>query len=210
MVKELDVCSHWTSGVIESDMFVQSSKRKFGTTRGSPRRSRTAKAFGISRIAAKSERACEWGGWGRLSVDGLGQNNPSRSEDPWGAGCPRPDFAVSVWLPFPDSALGYSGWSTDTKDGDKPAVHFAHAGSKLKRMAVGQVPSDMHIFQPYWGKPAVRNDRGDRGDVGIIRSPIRATILLACGGRRAIGVPTATKCTTEALLRGSNTSQRKY
>jgi hypothetical protein len=183
MVKELDVCSHWTSGVIESDMFVQSSKRKFGTTRGSPRRSRTAKAFGISRIAAKSERACEWGGWGRLSVDGLGQNNPSRSEDPWGAGCPRPDFAVSVWLPFPDSALGYSGWSTDTKDGDKPAVHFAHAGSKLKRMAVGQVPSDMHIFQPYWGKPAVRNDRGDRGDVGIIRSPIRATILLACGGR---------------------------
>ena len=32
-------------------------------------------------------------------------------------------------------------------------------------------------FQPYWGKPAVRNDRGDRGNVGIIRSPIRASIL---------------------------------
>jgi len=32
-------------------------------------------------------------------------------------------------------------------------------------------------FQPYWGKPAVRNDRGDRGDVGIIRCPIRASIL---------------------------------
>src|SRR5262245_20941973 len=77
-------------------MFVQSSKRKFGTTRGSPRRSRTAKALGISRTAAKSERACEWDGWGRLSGDGLGQNNPNRSEDPWGAGCPRPDFAVSV------------------------------------------------------------------------------------------------------------------
>jgi hypothetical protein len=27
------------------------------------------------------------------------------------------------------------------------------------------------------GKPAVRNDRGDRGNVGIIRSPIRASIL---------------------------------
>src|SRR4249920_4053844 len=35
----------------------------------------------------------------------------------------------------------------------------------------------MPTFQPYWGKPAVRNDRGDRGDVGIIRSPVRASIL---------------------------------
>src|SRR6516162_2772263 len=35
----------------------------------------------------------------------------------------------------------------------------------------------MPSFQPYWGKPAVRNDRGDRGDVGIIRSPVRASIL---------------------------------
>ncbi len=34
----------------------------------------------------------------------------------------------------------------------------------------------MPAFQPYWGKPAVRNERGDRGDVGIIRSPVRASI----------------------------------
>src|SRR5258707_15329730 len=27
-------------------------------------------------------------------------------------------------------------------------------------------------FQPYWGKPAVRNDRGGGGNVGIIRSPL--------------------------------------
>jgi hypothetical protein len=32
-------------------------------------------------------------------------------------------------------------------------------------------------FQPYWGKPAVRNDREDRGNVGIIRSPLRASVL---------------------------------
>src|SRR5262249_4780786 len=32
-------------------------------------------------------------------------------------------------------------------------------------------------FQPYWGKPAARNDREDRGNVGIIRSPLRASIL---------------------------------
>src|SRR5215470_5602098 len=50
----------------------------------------------------------------------------------------------------------------------------------------------MPTFQPYWGKPAVRNDRGDRGNVGIIRSPVRASILPDCGGRGAISVPTAT------------------
>src|SRR5271165_106946 len=44
----------------------------------------TAKASGISRIAVKSGCACEWGGWGRLSVDGPGQKNPVWSEGPWG------------------------------------------------------------------------------------------------------------------------------
>ena len=44
----------------------------------------TAKASGISRKAVKSGCACEWGGWGRLSVDGAGQNNPVWSEGPWG------------------------------------------------------------------------------------------------------------------------------
>jgi hypothetical protein len=59
-------------------------QRKLGTTRGSPRRSRTAKASRISRRAVKSRCACEWDGWGRLSEDGPGQNNPDPSEGPWG------------------------------------------------------------------------------------------------------------------------------
>ena len=42
----------------------------------------------------------------------------------------------------------------------------------------------MPAFQPYWGKPAVRNDRGDRGNVGIIRSPVRASILPDLNGSR--------------------------
>ena len=44
----------------------------------------TAMAFRINRETAKSECACNWGGWGRLSVDGSGQHNPDRSEGPWG------------------------------------------------------------------------------------------------------------------------------
>jgi hypothetical protein len=35
----------------------------------------------------------------------------------------------------------------------------------------------MPAFQPYRGKPAVRNDREGRGNVGIIRSPVRASTL---------------------------------
>jgi len=33
-------------------------------------------------------------------------------------------------------------------------------------------------LEPYRGKPAVRNLRGDNGDVGIIRSPVRAAKTL--------------------------------
>ena len=44
----------------------------------------TATATGISRSAAKSGCACEWGGWGRISEDGSGQNNPNRNEGPGG------------------------------------------------------------------------------------------------------------------------------
>jgi len=76
------------SGVIEDGMPGQNGQRKPGTTRGSPRRSRTAKASHISRHAAKLRCACEWGGWGRLSVDGSGQHNPNPSEGPWGGGLP--------------------------------------------------------------------------------------------------------------------------
>ena len=61
-------------------------QRKPGTTRGSPRRSRTAKASRISRHAVKSRCAHEWDGWGRLSDDGPGHYNPDPSEDPWGGG----------------------------------------------------------------------------------------------------------------------------
>ena len=57
-------------GVIESGMPRKNGQRKPGTTRGSPRRSRTAKALRISRHAVKSRCARGWGGWGRLSDDG--------------------------------------------------------------------------------------------------------------------------------------------
>src|SRR6516165_11395644 len=76
-------------GVIESGMPRKNGQRKPGTTRGSPRRSRTAKALRISRYAVKSQCARGWGGWGRLSDDSSRQHNSDRSEDPWGGGLPH-------------------------------------------------------------------------------------------------------------------------
>jgi hypothetical protein len=58
--KAISASENWTMtmielpGVIESGMPGRNGQRKPGTTRGSPRRSRTAKTLRISRPAAKS------------------------------------------------------------------------------------------------------------------------------------------------------------
>jgi hypothetical protein len=75
---------HELPEVVEGGMSGRNVRRKLGTTRGSPRRSHTAKTSRISRSAVKSRCAHEWGGWGRLSDDGPRQHNSGRSEDPWG------------------------------------------------------------------------------------------------------------------------------
>ena len=41
----------------------------------------------------------------------------------------------------------------------------------------GKALSDIPALKPYRGKPAVRNFRGGDGNVGIIRSPVRAIAL---------------------------------
>ncbi len=59
--------------------------------------------------------------------------------------------------------------SDGTKDGCKPSGATA--------APQGKAPSDKPALEPYWGKPAVRNLREDDGNVGIIRSPVRAIVL---------------------------------
>ena len=81
--------------------------------------------------------------------------------------------------------------STRAKGRHKPHISQRMPGAGLSRQVCGKVLPYMPAFQPYRGKPAVRNDRGDRGNVGIIRSPIRASILPDCGGRELSLVPTA-------------------
>jgi hypothetical protein len=129
----------------------------------------TAKASGINRNAVKSGCACEWGGWGRLSVDGPGQKNPDRSEGPWG----RAAEAVRTEVFQRATSTAQNGDQTreagSTKDEGK--LIDARAASH------GKALSDQPALKPYWGKPAVRNFREGNGNVGIMRSPLRAIAL---------------------------------
>src|SRR5215472_13951895 len=118
-------------GVIESGMLGRNGQRKPGTTRGSPRRSRTAKASRISRPAVKSRCACEWGGWGRLSDDGPGQHNPDPSEDPWGGGLPTLHGGVLA-RNRPDTERDIRGYERDARRAEATNTGPAHAGSRLK------------------------------------------------------------------------------
>jgi excisionase family DNA binding protein len=68
-----------------------------------------------------------------------------------------------------DTERGVFKAADDTKDGCKPSDAIA--------ALQGKAPSDKPALEPYWGKPAVRNLRGDDGNVGIIRSPVRAIVL---------------------------------
>src|SRR5258708_38727978 len=124
----------------------------------------TAMASRISHQMAKLGCAREWGGWGRLSDDGPGQHNPDRSEGPWG----RAGGSARTEVPNRASSLTqgreYTVKAVGTKDEAKPGVS-------------GKALSDIPALKPYWGKPAVRNFRGGDGNVGIIRSPVRAIAL---------------------------------
>src|SRR4249919_3737882 len=134
MAKTASASRYWTvamselPGVGEDGMSGRNVQRKLGTTRGSPRRSRTAKASRISRHAAKSRCACEWGGWGRLSDDGPGHYNPDPSEGPWGRWSIPPHGGAVIASTDPTlcgSTLKHEGRrQTDRRS--------AYAGSRLK------------------------------------------------------------------------------
>ena len=47
----------------------------------------------------------------------------------------------------------------------------------MANQRTGKAASEIPALKPYRGKPAVRNFRGDDGNVGIIRSPVRAIVL---------------------------------
>jgi hypothetical protein len=118
-------------GVGEGGMSGRNVQRKLGTTRGSLRRSRTAKTSRISCCAVKSRCAHEWGGWGRLSDDGSRQHNSSKSEDPWGSGNP-----TSWWCTIELTTRHSAGLALDHEVHEgwrQTGGHGVYVGSRLKR-----------------------------------------------------------------------------
>jgi hypothetical protein len=65
----------------------------------------------------------------------------------------------------------------DASVGSKPENEQGMPGVGLTCTDKGQAPTERPALEPYWGKLAVRNLRGDDGNVGIIRSPVRAIVL---------------------------------
>ncbi len=84
--KELGTCSRWTPGVADDDMPIREWSVKARNHSGAAdARKGERRASRISRQAVKSRCAREWGGWGRLSVEGPRHYNSDRSEGPWGS-----------------------------------------------------------------------------------------------------------------------------
>ena len=162
--------------VIEDGMSGRNEQRKPGTARGSPRRSRTAKASRISRLAVKSRCAHEGDGWGRISDDGSGHYNPNPSEDPWGGGVISLHGGAQSSL-WPDTVRDNRVDSEVHKGRMQTGRRTAYAGSRLKPLMIREGTAWKASLPAVLGKTRRTDDREDRGNVGIIRSPLRASIL---------------------------------
>ena len=133
-----------------------------------------SEATHINRCAAKLRSACEWGGWGRISDDGPGQNNPDRSEDPWGRAAKPLEWRCITEPRFrlrADQAVGQR--NARRTEANPPVVAKGMPGAGLSGTTTGKAPSERPALKPYWGKPAVRNFRGARGN-GATASAKRA------------------------------------
>jgi hypothetical protein len=100
------------------------------------------------------------------------------AKDPWGReGRPPAQRHVEASIVL-DIEPGLLLWRKRAKGRSKLRGSDRMPGAGLRLRACRKALSDMLALKPYWGKPAVRNFRGGNGNVGIIRSPVRAIALL--------------------------------
>ena len=99
-------------------------------------------------------------------MDGSRQKNSDRSEGPWGRAAAAARTEVLQRATSPGTERG-SDEGSGEHEGPWQTVRREEASN-------GKALSDIPTLKPYWGKPAVRNFREGNGNVGIIRSPLRA------------------------------------
>src|SRR5215813_2975559 len=104
----------------------------------------------------------EGDGWGRISDDGSGHYNPNPCEDPWGGGVISLHGGAQSSL-WPDTVRDNRVDSEVHKGRMQTGRRTPYAGSRLELPTIQEGTAWKANFQPYWGKPAVRNDREDRG-----------------------------------------------
>jgi hypothetical protein len=89
-------------------------------------------------------------------VDGLGQYNPDRSEDLWGRGANSSNGGAT---PSP-SSRHRAGHKMRPRSARRADANLRDAqgmlGAGLTWATWGKALPERPIFQPYWGKPAVR------------------------------------------------------
>jgi len=96
--------------------------------------------------------------------------------------------------------------TTCAKGRHKPNISRCMPGAGLSRSMRGKVLPYMPAFQPYRGKPAVRNDREGRGNVGIIEARSAPRLYPTAGGRSVMSVPTASGRRQAKLARSAGAS----
>jgi len=149
----------------------RNEQQKLGTTGGSPRHCRTAKA---SRIRRRVGEIAMCPGVGRMGLNKRcwpGREEPGSEREPLG----RSRTPTARRRLAESSARHRTGQANLTrrcaKGRGKPGVHRRMRGAGLSDGCTGKALSDLPAFQAYWGKPAVRNDRGDGGNVAHHSKP---------------------------------------
>src|SRR5438128_12600511 len=109
----------------------------------------------------------------------MDRDNRTRTgaKDPWGRAAPTPlAQRLAEARPGPDTEPDQHVVGKRAKGRCKPRAEAGMPGAGLTAEAFGKARPDRLALKPYRGKPAVRNFREGDGDVGIIRSPVRASL----------------------------------
>jgi len=110
----------------------------------------------------------------------MDRDNRTRTgaKDPWGRAAPMPlAQRPTEARPGPDTEPDQHVVWKWAKGRCKPRAEAGMPGAGLTAEVLGKARPDRLALKPYRGKPAVRNFREGDGDVGIIRSPLRAIAL---------------------------------
>src|SRR5437879_7707337 len=110
----------------------------------------------------------------------MDRDNRTRTgaKDPWGRAATTPlAQRLAEARPGPDTEPGQYVVGKRAKGRCKPRAEAGMPGAGLTAEAFGKARPDRLALKPYRGKPAVRTFREGDGDVGIIRSPLRAIAL---------------------------------